>query len=76
MENFLEILIQHGGDIVTAILVVVFAIFGKPKTAEQIKAIKEKKAQKLDEKAVKQIEKAKQTALKAEEIKKEINKNA
>lgn len=55
----LEILIEYGGEIMLAIVWVLCSIFGRNKTAEEIK-------KKLDKKKVKLLEKASKQALKAD----------
>lgn len=74
--NIEEILQQYLPELITALLVIFFSIFGKPKTAEKIAKAKEKKVAKLEKKVAKDIEKAKADSAILEQLKGENEKNA
>lgn len=71
----IDILLEYGGEIMLAIVYVLCTLFGKKKTAEEIKRIAEKKRDKALMKASKLAVKSDKQCAKAEKIDKEVLDN-
>lgn len=70
MNEFLAYLLENLDSFILCFAIVLSNILGKPKTAEQLEAIREKRKTKLAKKGVKQAFALEKTTSKLEEIEK------
>lgn len=78
METVIELILDNSEIILLSVGIALARIFGKNKTAEQLKEERkkalERKIKKSEQKTEKLVKKAKKTATKTDKLKKEIEK--